>query len=97
MLNLSKAEKELKEKSYEEIQEETAKTWGSRAAVEAQNVLKEDSAKIAKLASWSLALEYYTEAIEHSASGREGFCKKLKKVLDPFMDKAFDELERLLE
>lgn len=95
-LNREKARKELEGKSYEEIQEDTAYSWGSRALVEADNVISSSSFR-EKLASWTLALEYYTEATEHAAAGTEGFLKKIKDELEPDMDKAVVELERFFE
>jgi hypothetical protein len=88
---IKKAQKELEENGYESIQEKTAITWAGRAAWEAKLVLSAKNAT-EKIAYWTLALEYYTEAIEHAASGGSGFSDSLEKELDPCMDQAFDDL-----
>lgn len=96
MIDVEKARRELKDRSYEEIQEDTAYTWGSRALAEAQNVITSTTIK-EKLRSWTLALEYYTEAVEHAASGRDGFLDKIKDELNSDMDAAVTELENFFE
>lgn len=86
MLNLEQAQAELRQKNYDQIQEETAWVWGSRAAACFQNVL--DGTKD-RLACWTLAEEYYHEAIEHAAlSTNETLVKEIRVAISSYQEKA---------
>lgn len=98
MLNLEEARKKLEEKSYHEIQKETAWTWSSRAVVSYEFVL--EASKDQKIASWTVAEEFYHEAIEHAALTEEDAPKLLKEIQDavhPYQEKAVEHLESLLK
>jgi hypothetical protein len=86
MLDLDKARKEIKEKTYREIETATAWTWASRACVYYEGV--EDSGNT--LWAWTVAEEAYHEAIEHSALAEDdgGLLKKIKKAVEPYQEKA---------
>ena len=63
-LDISKAGGELSQKSLDDIQVETAKTWGARAAIAYVWAKKE----LHNEAKWlSDAKEYLHEALEHAA------------------------------
>lgn len=102
MIKVDEALKELEEKSYRQIQEETAYKWGARAAASYQMLMSESGPK--QLVLWTLAEEYYHEAVEHAAlveDGGEvltnlhtqvrGYQEKAAKLLDSvFTDKGVD-------
>jgi hypothetical protein len=93
MLNLEEAQKELSEKNLQQIQTETAWKWGSRAAASYQNCLAAESLK--KLALWSIAEEYYHEALEHAALVEgEDVLSQLKKELNPYQEKAAQDMDQ---
>ena len=98
MLNLEKARKELEEKSYHDIQRETAWSWASRAAVNYEFVL--EAAKDQKVSAWTQAEEYAHEAIEHASLVEKDGPKLLKEIQDaikPYQEKAIEHIEKLLE
>jgi hypothetical protein len=65
MLKIKEAKKELEEKSYRDIQEETAWKWSSRGAASYQNVLT--APRKEKMPLYLLAEEYCHEGREHAA------------------------------
>jgi hypothetical protein len=71
MLDLKKAEKELQEKTYLEIQKSTAYVWASRAIVAYQNGLKEKTLR-SKIGWLMVGGEYEHEAIEHASLCEDG-------------------------
>jgi hypothetical protein len=86
MLKVDEAQAELKVKTYDQIQEETAWKWGSRAAACFQNVV---SGQSDKLAAWTLAEEYYHEAVEHAAlSTNDALVRQIRDAISPFQEKA---------
>jgi hypothetical protein len=88
MLNLEKARKELANKSYGEIQAETAWTWASRACVAYQNINERDVGSD-RLVAWSVAEELYHESVEHAALANvEGLLGKIREAVKPFQDAA---------
>ena len=97
-LKLDKAKEELKEKSYLEIQKQTAWTWGSRAAVSYDLAIEEkDSHR--KVALFMVAEEYYHEAIEHAALYEDGgeLLGKVDKELQPYRDRSTADLQNSLK
>lgn len=88
MLKVKEAEKELKEKSYREIQKETAWKWASRAAASYEQCVKVKKAD--KLVHWTIAEEFYHEAVEHAAlvEGEEDLLKSIREAVHPYMEKA---------
>lgn len=97
-LKLDKAKKELKEKSYLEIQKSTAWTWASRAAVSYDLSIEEkDSHR--KVALFMVAEEYHHEAIEHAALYEDGgdLLKKVDADLEPYRDRATADLQESLK
>lgn len=88
MFNVEKALQELSEKTYRQIQEETAWTWLSRAAASYQNCLEEEPSR--RLVCWTLGEEYYHEAIEHGAltEGNENLVQELREAVRPYQEKA---------
>lgn len=90
MIDLAKAKLELTQKSYAQIQDETAWTWASRACVSYQNCVAEEFPK--KLVCWTLGEEYYHEAIEHAAlnSNNPGLVQQIRDVVHPFQQGASD-------
>jgi hypothetical protein len=65
MLKIKEAIEELKTKSYNDVQTETAYKWASRACAAYALLLSAEFAK--KVAFWTMAEEYGHEAIEHAA------------------------------
>lgn len=92
MLDLEKARQDLQQKSYAQIQEETAWTWASRACASYENCVKEKFPM--KLICWSLGEEYYHEAIEHAAlnSSNPGLVQDIRNAVHPFQEKASDSM-----
>lgn len=88
MIDLAKAAQELQQKTYAQIQEETAWTWASRACVSYQNCVAEKFP--AKLVCWTLGEEYYHEAVEHAAlnSNNPGLVQAIRDAVHPFQEKA---------
>lgn len=63
---VNEAIKELSDKSYEEIQEETAMKWAARSYVAFEAVLRSDNKKD-QMGWFQIAEEYRHEALEHAA------------------------------
>ena len=96
MLKVKEAKEELSKKSYKDIQEETAYKWASRASASYELVLEVERSR--KLVTWTLAGEYYHEAIEHAAlvdDETENTVKKIQKDVDPYQEKALRHLETI--
>jgi hypothetical protein len=94
MLDLEKARKELSEKNLDQIQKETAITWGSRAAISFENCLT--AVGIKKITCFAVGLEYYTESLEHAALCQEGdLLAQIKKELDPYQERAAKDIDQL--
>jgi hypothetical protein len=94
MLKVEDAKKELSQKTYAEIQEETAWKWASRAAASYQNVEKAEDA--AKFEAYLLAQEYEHEAIEHAAlisDPDENLVKKVQEAIAPYSQDAWHDLQ----
>lgn len=92
MLDLEKAKLELEQKSYAQIQEETAWTWASRACVSYQNCSNVSFPE--KLACWSMGEEYYHEAVEHAALTVDNFglLKQVRDAVHPFQENASNSM-----
>lgn len=88
MIDLAKAKVELQQKTYAQIQEETAWTWASRACVSYQNCVSEEFPK--KLGWWSLGEEYYHEAVEHAGFNAENpsLVQQIRDAVHPFQEGA---------
>lgn len=88
MLDVQAALKELKEKTYGQIQYETSFKWASRAAASYQNCLSVPVEE--KLVCWTIAEEFYHEAVEHAAlvSNNDTLLKQIRDLVHPFQEKA---------
>jgi len=97
-LKIDKAKEELKEKSYLDIQKQTAWTWASRAAASYELAIEEKDLR-RKVAVFQVAEEYHHEAIEHAAlyEDRGDLLKEVEKELDKYRDKASDDLQDSLK
>jgi len=96
-LKIDKAKEELKEKSYLEIQKQTAWTWASRAAASYELAIAEKDLH-RKVSIFQVAEEYHHEAIEHAALYEDGgkLLSKVDKELEVYRDKATDDLQTSL-
>lgn len=94
-LKVKEARKELEDKTYREIEVETAWKWASRAAAAYEKVKESGN----KLGAWSVAEEFYHEAVEHAAlSEDEGeLLKKIKKAVEPYQEQAAEVMADALE
>jgi hypothetical protein len=88
MLDLDKAREELKNKSYGQLQTDTAWAWGSRACVSYENSIAVTGQE--KLVFWSVAEELFHEALEHAALGIDGdmIVKAVRDAVYPYQEKA---------
>ena len=98
MLKLDKAKDELKEKSYLEIQKQTAWTWASRAAA-SYDLAIEEKEITRKVAVFQVAEEYHHEAIEHAALYEDGgkLLGEVDKELEPYRERATADLHNSLK
>jgi hypothetical protein len=96
MLKVEDAKKELKEKSYDEIQVETAWKWASRAAASFENVI---SAPIGKKLSFFMAgQEYLHEAVEHASLAEDdGLVSAIKTDTFEYIAEAIEDIEMALD
>lgn len=91
MLDVESAKKELGDKSYGQIQEETAWKWASRACASYENVVEAQKAR--KLIYWTIAEELYHEAVEHAAlSGSDELLVKIRDSVHPYQEKAAESM-----
>jgi hypothetical protein len=97
-LKIDKAKAELKEKSYLEIQKETAWTWASRSAA-SYDLAIEEKDLCRKVAVFSVAEEFHHEAIEHAALYEDGgaLLTEVDKELEPFRERATADLHNSLK
>lgn len=89
MINLEEALQELAQKTYAQIQSETAYKWASRACACYESCAEEkDWTK--KLVWWTLAEEYYHEAVEHGALvGNSGeLVKEIREAINFYQENA---------
>jgi hypothetical protein len=94
MLKLDEAVKEVKQKSYTEIQVETAWKWSSRAC--AMYIAVVEAPREQKLAFWTMSEEYAHEGIEHAALSGDNasvLLKEIQEAMKPYQDKAFNDME----
>jgi hypothetical protein len=94
MLNIKEAQTELAQKSYNDVQVETAVKWASRACACYQTVV--ESEPTVKLSWWTQGAEYESEAIEHAAlsgDNASALIESLKKEIKPYQEKAFADME----
>jgi hypothetical protein len=95
MLNIEEAKKELKEKTYDEIQVATAWKWASRAAASFDKVSKIDRED--KVATFILGQEYLHEAVEHASLAEDpGLVFDIKREVDVYMQEALANIENRL-
>lgn len=94
-LNIPEAEAELNQKSYRDIQSETAAKWGARAAVSYQNVINAVAGN--KLLFWTVAEEFNHEAIEHAALVEDGgeLVGEIQDAVRPYQEAALDVLRAI--
>lgn len=92
MVGLDKAKEELSQKTYAQIQEETAWTWSSRACVCYQNCVEEKFP--AKLAWWSMGEEYAHESYEHAALTVESpnLLQQIRDAVQPYQEAASNSM-----
>lgn len=91
MLNLEAAQKELSEKSYIDIQMETAWKWASRAVVAYQASI--DGKNTPEKLGWYLqGVEYGHEAIEHAAlvEDKGKVLNDIQSNLEKYSGKAYE-------
>jgi hypothetical protein len=96
-LKIDKAKKELKEKSYLEIQKDTAWTWASRACASYELAIEEKDIH-RKVSIFQVAEEFFHESVEHAALYEDNgeLLKKLQKEVNPYRDKAAEDLQEAL-
>lgn len=89
MINLKEALVELQQKDYRTIQEETAWKWASRSCASYENCATVEG-QSAKLVCWTLAEEYYHEAVEHAAlvEGNESLVNQVRQAVHVYQEKA---------
>lgn len=93
MIDVQKANQELQEKTYEEIQTTTAYTWASRAI--ASYLRASSSTKIEqKIDSLERGIEYEGESLEHAGLASPELLTELKKLLYPHKVKAKDTIKK---
>lgn len=96
MIDLKEALEELKTKSYNKIQEETAYKWAARACAAYSLLL--DAKAPRKVGFWTMAEDYFHEAIEHASltSHDPGeLVSKIQKEVGDYQGKAADHLDDL--
>jgi len=91
MLDLDKARKELAEKSYLDIESQTAITWASRAAIMFQAVVTATERDDA-MQKFMRADTYFSEAKEHAAQVGSIFLEKIEIEVGPYHMDAIDAL-----
>jgi hypothetical protein len=97
-LKVKEAREELGGKSYLEIQKDTAWKWASRGAASYDLSIEEkDLAR--KVAIFSVAEEYYHEAVEHAALYEDGgeLLGKVDKELEQYRERATADLHNSLK
>jgi len=97
MMKVNEAIQELKHKSFNDVQLETAYKWASRAA--ASYVLMIDAEVDKKLGFWTMAEDYYHEAIEHAAltvGNPAELVAKIQAAVAPYQEKASDHMDQIL-
>lgn len=95
MLKIEAAKEELSQKSFNDIQKETAWKWASRAAASFEISLTEKGT--AKFASFVIGEEYFHEAVEHAALVQgEDLTSEIKNQVFPYQEDAADDIEKLL-
>lgn len=92
MLKLDEARQELKSKSYQQIQKETAIKWASRAAASFE--LCVEAKEEDKLLHWSIGEDTYHEALEHAILADEDgkTAKEVREAVHPYLEKAADSM-----
>jgi|SRR5581483_743917 len=98
MIKLDEAKKELSEKTYLQIQEETAWKWASRAAA-AYSEVSNQSTLMQKVGLLNVAEEYKHEAVEHAALYEDGgkLVASIQGALDSYADDAAKHVEKELQ
>lgn len=98
LLKVEKAREELKDKSYLEIQKETAWKWASRSAASYDLAIEEKDIS-RKVAVLSVAEEFHHEAIEHAALYEDGggLLREVDKELEPYRERATADLHNSLK
>lgn len=96
MIKLKEAIEELKSKAYNTVQIETAWKWASRAC--AAYVLMLEAQPSRKVGFWTMAEDYYHEAIEHAALTADdpaGLVAKIQESVSEYQEKAADHMTDL--
>jgi hypothetical protein len=94
MIDVKESLAELKEKSYDQVQIETAFKWASRSCACYLTVV--GSQPMTKLLWWTMGAEYQSEAIEHaSLSGEDSssLVKQIQEEIRVYQEKAFENME----
>lgn len=93
MLKLEEARQELKSKTYQQIQKETAIKWASRAAAAFE--LCSEAKDADKLLHWSIGEDTYHEALEHAILADEDgkLAREVREAVHPYLDKAAESMD----
>lgn len=94
MLKVEDAREELSKKTYHQVQRETAWKWASRACASYEWVSDGENAQ--PLMSWTVAEEYFHEAIEHAAlteAGAPELLKEIQDAVEPYQEVAIEYLD----
>jgi len=97
-LNLAEALEEIQNKSYRQIEMETAWKWASRSAA-AYQLVSNSNEKKHILETFSVAEDFYHEAVEHAALVEEDASKLVKEVQEailPYMEKAVKHMDSII-
>jgi len=95
MLNLEDARKEIENKSYNQIQQETAWRWASRAAA----MFEKTQTGISELKALylSAANSFFSEAVEHAAEVSPKLVQEVMDAVEPYQKAADDHVCELLK
>lgn len=95
MLKIEESREELSKKTYHQIQKETAYRWASRACAAYEWVSDGNNKEC--IVSWTVAGEYFHEAIEHAAlteNDAPTLLKEIQEAVEPYIQTASDYLDR---
>jgi hypothetical protein len=95
MLKVQEALLELSQKTFGEIQRETAIKWASRAAAAFERTL--DAQNACKHNHFSSANAYWSEALEHAAEVGPYFVQQILDAVSPYHDKADQLIQDIME
>jgi Ni,Fe-hydrogenase I small subunit len=96
MLKVQEATLELNAKGYNQIQEETAWKWASRAAASFGFVIDSELPNETKHVYYSMANSYYSEALEHAAEVSSALVQQVMDAVIPYQNAADNFMTDLL-